>query len=414
VANMSQSKVHREDIGTMVLFLFVIFTLGTLSAWNCFNSRNTSALIENRMTAPLPKLQLRSQSLLHFPVAFSAFFDDRFAYRENLISLVNYLCYKAFSVSNSPSVVVGNHGWLFFLDHGDRETARHYPLFAKRELEAWRRALEGRQAWLAARNSKFLFVVAPSKCSIYSEELPKAYQPVSVRSRQDQLIDYLRTNSTVNVIDLRQPLIEAKRFARLYHQTDTHWNTVGGYIGYTKIAERLVKWFPQIRPITFADLKVDTYKFAEGDLQNMMGLHGLIPEIVLRSLPKQQASWRECKINTNGQSQVTLAPVAPYASEMDDKNLPTAFCLRDSFMAYIEPFLSTHFRRIAYYWQQEFPDTIIEREKPDVVIEELVERELFEFYPHDSPAVEQALDGEFFAKNIDKCKLAGTAAMKIQ
>jgi alginate O-acetyltransferase complex protein AlgJ len=397
-----------------LLFLFVIFTLGTMSICNCFNSRNTSTLVENRMTAPLPKLRLRSKSLLHFPVAFSAFFNDRFAYRENLISLVNYLCYKGFSVSNSPSVVVGNHGWLFFLDRGDKETARHYPLFAKAELEMWRRTLEGRQAWLAARNCKFLFVVAPSKCSIYGEELPKAYQPVLAQSRQDQLLDYLRANSKVNVIDLRQPLIEAKKFARLYHQTDTHWNTVGGYIGYTKIAERLMNWFPQIHPIYFADLKVDTYKFSEGDLQNMMGLHGLIPEIVPRSLPKQPSSWRECKIDTKGESQVTLAPVAPYATEVADRSLPTAFCLRDSFMAYIEPFLSTHFRRIAYYWQQEFPNTIIEHQKPDVVIEELVERELFEFYPHDSPAVEQALDREFFAKNIDKCKLAGVAAMKIQ
>ncbi len=411
---MVRSNRQREDVGIVFLFLCAMFTLAMLSVSNCFNGNNAIAVNEKRMMAPLPKLRLRSKSLQEFPAAFNAFFNDRFAYRQELVSCLNYVCYRAFSVSNSPAVAVGDHGWLFYLGYGDEETARHYPLFTRAELEMWRNVLEARRAWLAARSCKFLFVVAPSKCSIYSEEVPKAYWPVLPQSRQDQLLDYLRANSHVDVIDLRQSLLTAKKFVRLYHQTDTHWNTVGGYIGYTKLAERLKEWFPQIRPFSFADLRVDTVKFAQGDLENMMGLHGLITETVPRSLPKLMPSWRNCEIKPNGLSEVTPKEFAPYATEIDDRSLPRAICMRDSFMAYMEPYLSAHFRRIAYYWQQEFPSTMIEREKPDVVIEEMVERNLVNFYPHNPGAVDRILDDEQFARNIDKTKLAGTTTMKFQ
>lgn len=366
------------------------------------------------MLAPLPRLNLKGGGLLDFPPAFSAFYNDRFAFRQEFVSLINYFSYKAFAVSTSPAVAVGHHGWLFFIDHGDEETAMHYPLFTKAELRHWVHMLEARRAWLAARNIKFLFFVAPSKCSIYSEALPPAYRPNAVLSRQDQLLSSLRANSRVSVIDLRKPLIDAKKFTRLYYQTDTHWNPVGAYLAYLKIADCLKKWFPQIRPCSLADVAIDTFKFEDGDLQNMMGLHALIPEIVPRSLLRRQPTWEIKKISSKGQLDVAHAELAPYATEIAKSKLPRAFCLRDSFMASMEPFLSTHFSRVAYYWQQEFPVSIIEREKPDVVIEEIVERELYRFDPHNPPTVDQGLDREYFARIADRNKLAGTSAIKIQ
>jgi hypothetical protein len=411
--NLLRINHKQESITTASLFLFVMFALSMVSVGNCFNPENKIAAVENRMMAPLPKLKLRSKYLLQFPSAFSAFFNDRFAYRQELVSLINFINYRAFSVSNNPAVVVGHHGWLFFFIAGDQETTRHYPLFTKEELETWGKVLEARQAWLAARNIKFLFVIAPSKCTIYGEELPSTCSPVQRQSRQDQLLKYLELHGKVGFVDLRQPLIDAKKYARIYYHTDTHWNPLGGYIGYRKVAERLAEWFPQIRPLGFADVKMDTFRFADGDLQNMMGVHQLIPETVPRVLPKRAHSWLNCKIKTTGQREVAHAELAPYATEIDDKSLPRAFCLRDSFMASMEPFLSTHFRRISYYWQQEFPDRLVESEKPDVVIEEVVERELCRFDPHNPPAVDQALEQQYVAARKDTIRLAGASASEL-
>jgi hypothetical protein len=57
---------------------------------------------------------------------------------------------------------------------------------------------------------------------------------------------------------------------------------------------------------------------------------------------------------------------------------------RDSFSTILMPLLSEHFRRIVYIWNAnyksawgcDFDPEIIEKEKPDVFIEEFVERKI--------------------------------------
>ncbi len=48
----------------------------------------------------------------------------------------------------------------------------------------------------------------------------------------------------------------------------------------------------------------------------------------------------------------------------------------DFFLNAIKPFLSDHFSRVVYYWQIDFDLSVIEHEKPDVIIYEVVERKL--------------------------------------
>lgn len=58
---------------------------------------------------------------------------------------------------------------------------------------------------------------------------------------------------------------------------------------------------------------------------------------------------------------------------------------RDSFADLLIPLLSEHFQRIVFSWQYTFDRDIVEREKPDVVIQEMVERELMDDWLFDRP-----------------------------
>jgi alginate O-acetyltransferase complex protein AlgJ len=58
--------------------------------------------------------------------------------------------------------------------------------------------------------------------------------------------------------------------------------------------------------------------------------------------------------------------------------LPRAVMFRDSFCIGMMPLLSDHFRRIVYCWQYIFDYELVERERPDVVIQEFVERVIME------------------------------------
>ena len=54
---------------------------------------------------------------------------------------------------------------------------------------------------------------------------------------------------------------------------------------------------------------------------------------------------------------------------------------RDSFASRLIPYLSEHFSRILYQWQNDFDPELIRREHPDVVIQEMVGRHLVNFVP---------------------------------
>jgi len=60
----------------------------------------------------------------------------------------------------------------------------------------------------------------------------------------------------------------------------------------------------------------------------------------------------------------------------DRPDLPRAVILRDSMAIPLIPLLSENFSRVVYVSSRQLDRALIEREKPDIVIEELVERSL--------------------------------------
>ena len=68
-------------------------------------------------------------------------------------------------------------------------------------------------------------------------------------------------------------------------------------------------------------------------------------------------------------------------TEIPGSTLPRAVIFRDSFTSRLAPFLSEHFSRAVYLWQNDFDADVVSREHPDVVIQEIVGRHLYEFIP---------------------------------
>ena len=68
-------------------------------------------------------------------------------------------------------------------------------------------------------------------------------------------------------------------------------------------------------------------------------------------------------------------------TEVDDASLPRAVIFRDSFVSRLVPFLSEHFSRAVYLWQNDFDAGVVTQEHPDVVIQEIVGRHLYNFIP---------------------------------
>ena len=230
--------------------------------------------------------------------------------------------------------------------------------------------------------------MAPNKQSIYSEYLPDSIQYASAKSRLDQLMDYLKQNSDLEVVDLREDFHKAKLSHQIYEKTDTHWSELGAFYAYRAVMQRVSRKFPSTKPFDLFDFKVAATNQSGGDLARILKLEAIYREDFLKLEPKffRKASQlarlegypavpqQVALIGPNSPSFMRLPPLI---AKIQDDRLPTAVVFGDSFAAkgFIY-FLIEHFRRTVFVGQQVFDVELIQRERPNVVIQEVVERSM--------------------------------------
>ena len=331
---------------------------------------------EKRALAKLPACPANAVSLWAYPEKFQKYYGDRFGLRAQLIRLHALTLYWLLRTSPSDKVLAGKDGWFFYADDYSLEDYHSETPFTHAELERWRQVMEARQDWLAQRGTKQLLVFACDKYMIYPEYLPAGYQRPNAPYRLEQLVDYLRKNSRVNLISLYIPLTVGKETDRVYHRTDTHWNDRGAYIGYQEILSALR--IPSQSPTDFRPVERQT----EGwDLARMMGLNDVITEEDRALLPDVP---RRAKITAIDRTDPTWN-VGRAVLEVNAPALPQLVMFRDSFGSALVPFLAEHFRRSVFLWQYDFDPSVIETEKPDYVVWLMTSRRLQWYTPVNPP-----------------------------
>jgi hypothetical protein len=324
-----------------------------------------------------------------FSKGFEAFFDDRFGFRRSLIRCHNRVSVELLRTSPVDRVLLGKEGWFYLRlpvhEPGPDGLIRHYQgvkRFTSANLRAWQRMLRKRNDELKRRGIRYLFVVAPDKHSIYPEYLPDT---VSVRSRTalDQLLPSLDEAGVMNV-DLRPALRAAKAAGNVYWRTGTHWSDLGAKVVDDEIVRALRPFFPELNPRPLTSHKVTWSDGAGRGLARMLHLRdryrephpALRAEQPAKAIRVDGATLLRALADDPGLTAVYRdTPWAVF--ETGDRALPSAVIVDDSFGVALMPYLSEHFRRSVFVHRLVTPElrlALIELEKPDVVIEEIVER----------------------------------------
>ena len=87
--------------------------------------------------------------------------------------------------------------------------------------------------WATKNGKTFYYVIAPDKNKIYGENIVNInkIRPDS-EGRANQVVKYLKDNTTVKVIYPYEALMNNKDKGLLYYKKDTHWNYFGAYFLY--------------------------------------------------------------------------------------------------------------------------------------------------------------------------------------
>jgi hypothetical protein len=263
-----------------------------------------------------------------------------------------------------PQVVMGSNGWMYYTNEGNIDYFQRIRPLSLDQLDRIASNLQTVQSELESSGIKFLLVIAPNKETIYPEFLPVGIRTAANPTWADQVTTGL-AGTSVKVLDLRQPLLQAKEQTPVYFKTDTHWNPVGAHLAYAEILHSLKPDFSILvaHPIADFDQVEET---TSGDLAALIHLKGEITEPFTALKARFEKPSRGLKNPPAGQM-ITVMP---------DANLPTAVIFRDSFFNGLQPFTSEHFARVVYVSDFVVDLNLIAEEKPQIVILEVAERYL--------------------------------------
>lgn len=342
----------RIDIVFVAFFYILIF----LPMTNI--STETKSTRENRNLAPRPKLT-DLYDTDKFGKNFELWFNDHFYLRKDLVKLYEFLN-DPLSLKGNKRVLIGKDNWLFYKGDYSERNFENLDLLNEQELKSLAVYLKNIQQWAKKNGKSFYYLICPDKNKIYGEfyKFHKKTYPDS-QSRAQQVVNYLRKNTDIEVIYPYDALHQAKTQNLLYYKNDTHWNLLGAYVGYQELMKSIEKKH-KLKIFNYRNL--DEEKHPLGDLSKMFSTPKednettyLVPSI--QDLSKCTGEEKEINcVNQTGKLHV--------------------FMLRDSYAEALMPYLNKTFQKIDYFWRYNITKSDLKKinSNTDIIILEQVER----------------------------------------
>lgn len=335
---------------------------------------------ENRILAPAAGFPTSYEAFDTFPERFDKFWSDHFGWRYTLIRSNVLLTRALFEDSEQLRVQIGKERWLFFKGDREMDYVQHHDPLTEDELAALCGELVANQRELARRGARYVLVFAPNKSTIYPEYLP-GYVTPAPKTRLDQVIEYLEAHypGQVPVVDLRGALLEMKNKVDylLYERTGSHWADSGAYFGYVALMRALDSLDVPVGALPTTDVRVRFVQYEPFDLARLVYF-----DDDRESLPVVTGVRK----GTDKLKRTFIGNPSPFRMKYDLNYLPfriknsdstrtgKVVVFRDSFFSRPTYLFARHFRESVMYRNTYVDFEIIDQEKPNLVVHELVER----------------------------------------
>ena len=278
--------------------------------------------------------------------------------------------------------VLGKHGFLFVANSNDREMDAFRGLrdFEKSHYELAISQLNGLVNYFNNKGIDFLLMIPPDKSTVYSDYVPKRITRTGITPREIFIMKVNDANLDGYVLDMTPFLQTARKELGneledfLYYKGDSHWNNLGGYIGFEGYLQyEGIEDFPKLENVIIEPfigtpdlaglLRATDFKDNEAKIIFESDLP-IYEEIKLT----QNSDWRALFLMKN-------------ENALYDK---TVILLRDSFAYAQLDYFSTLYSEVyvVHYYHVLLDENVDELERiindyqPDEVILEIVERRI--------------------------------------
>lgn len=317
---------------------------------------------ENRIPVSFPEFS--SARIIDFFSAFDNYYARNFPFRPMALQFHQYVSTKLGLVEKSRNIRGTIPNWYYFeRDIPDFVGNSH---FTPEEMNRIVRNIEQIRQYFKKRNIGFLILIPPNKIQVYPDYLPPELKNrKAAETRCSEMMKFLKLHFADPPLRyLDRPLFEYKdKGVLLYYPNDTHWNMFGAYVAFSRFAPLIdpglkvpspeeIPW--KMEPVTFGDLG-----------RAHLPYNALFPDNGMNI-----ATTRDVQLAFSAEKRVqhSFNPAAPSSRKL--------IVFHDSFFVPVQPYFRYFFREVHFYANAEPDYWQIEKEKPDMVILQIVERNI--------------------------------------
>jgi len=340
-------------------------------------------LNENKAPAALPGIKfnnVRNQKGLRsrfkslekesrtFFKAYESYKLENMPFRYHMFELYKLLKHSL-GVQVLPSRVIQCGDWYFMGDQFNKVVSHskaliNLPPKALRKVED---NIRTRQGICEETGSQYYLVVAPNKHSVYGDKIG------IIQGKRPTLFDQLKSLEDIPLIDLG---LSYHLFpdVQLYHKIDSHWNSTGAFMGYHILTNTIRKDFSRVIALSIGEVTTEKIMSERQDLIRMLNdrvddeQEIVVPKSV-RSINCSAGFRLDCLKDLDQRPfhyKVRMChPERPYK----------VLVFRDSYCRAMMPFLNESFGEILYIYDR-FRSDIVREYQPDIVIDQMVERNI--------------------------------------
>lgn len=361
--------------------LAILSLLGTFTVLDLFDGPGTE---RQERVAKTPALPTHLTAVKAFPGDARFHVKNRYALKEHFITLNTILKAGLLGHSPTPDVLIGQGGFLFLNHDGAVALAQGKALPHRGHAQAWQQHFHRMAAGSHDQQIPFLFALAPNKHSVYPDRLPDwITAPRLHDNATDQVLALAQMILEPAPVDLRAVLAKQRTVHSemlLYHRSDTHWNELGAALAVQAVLATVSIPF-DVPPVSVTPVGMG------GDLARMTGQqHRLDEQAPL--LPRPLGM--RCKMPDGSPFAImTLDPLPrrSFTCSMQDAPAGRILVFMDSFGAAAVPALAHAFQESHFVWQDTIDLSLVDRLAPDLVLQILVERKVWEIDPGDAQQV---------------------------